>query len=160
MHMIAAAQDGFCGGRCLPASAGCGGPAELGARPALRRAALFMQEQQPQPKWWQVDQEKLQETAGTFVGTFIKEAEKSANNWVNSGWQVKKRAGQVIGPRPRAIRPPPTLPLGRQVLLLLLRYELSCAYGRAQSAPYIYVLTPSRPEAGNTNWGCLGRLGY
>lgn len=40
--------------------------------------------------------ERLAENAANFFGGIAKAAEDAAESWVNSGWQVKKRAGQVI----------------------------------------------------------------
>lgn len=48
--------------------------------------------------------EKLAEGAASFFGGLAKAAEEAADSWVNSGWQVKKRAGQIVPEiRPNAI---------------------------------------------------------
>ena len=69
-----------------------------------RRVSGFaMQQQQPKPEALR-EAEKLAESAATFFGGLAKVAEDAADSWVNSGWQVKKRAGQALPEiRPNAV---------------------------------------------------------
>lgn len=79
------------------------------------RGLALMQQSQPPPRPTREDglklsdtqrneAEKLAEGAASFFGGLAKAAEEAADSWVNSGWQVKKRAGQIVPEiRPNAI---------------------------------------------------------
>ena len=69
-----------------------------------RPLEVRMQEPEPKKKPALVEAEKLANGAAVFFGGLAKAAEDAADTWVNSGWQVKKRAGQVIPEiRPNAL---------------------------------------------------------
>ncbi|KAL1514942.1 hypothetical protein AB1Y20_004018 [Prymnesium parvum] len=69
---------------------------------ASRRAV--MQQNPPPPKGGLTEAEKLAGSAASFFGGLAKAAEEAADTWVNSGWQVKKRAGQIVPEiRPNAV---------------------------------------------------------
>ena len=76
----------------------------LAARPAIStRTTVALMQQQPRKPSFDNLEKGVQVAQGLFEG-MVKASQDAADNWVNSGWQVKKRAGQFVPEiRPNAI---------------------------------------------------------
>ena len=73
-----------------PADVSCAGA----SRAAVARRATLLSMQEPQQKndaWWKAGIQTAE-----LLGTMVDEAKKATDSYINSGWQVKKRAGQVL----------------------------------------------------------------
>lgn len=65
------------------------------SRAAVARRTTLLSMQEPQQKnsadaWWKAGIQTAE-----LLGTMVDEAKKATDNYINSGWQVKKRAGQA-----------------------------------------------------------------